>query len=438
MLKQGKGRAKIVAAASAGNFVEWYDFAIYGYFSPVLAEVFFPNSTGFTGLLATLGIFGAAFVLRPVGAVVFGHLGDRIGRKWVLSMVILGMSGATFLMGLLPSHETIGVLAPIALTILRLIQGFSAGGEFGGAASLLFEHADDHRKGLMGSAQPASIVVALAVSAGLGAALTASMSEEFLHSFGWRIPFLFALPLGLIGWYIRRHIDESPAFVEMKSSGEVSKSPIKEVFVSHWRMIIAGTAAIVSWTAGGYVTLQFLPTYFGGVLERPIVQGLTASLIGLSVYSVCVVGGGWLSDRVARWKVMMVGAIALTVLAVPCYLLLIEGSVLSIGLAVVLFAAALGLVAGPTPALLSELTTENIRTSYLGIVYGIANATFGGFAQYIVIALVSGTGLLISPSFYLVAIEILSIGGLIGIAVHLRNKKRLEKTQPAAIWEESA
>ncbi|MBW1638467.1 MHS family MFS transporter [Microbacterium resistens] len=422
------GRGKIVAAAAAGNFVEWYDFAIYGYFSPVLARVFFPETEGFVGLLATLGVFGAAFVLRPIGAFVFGHFGDRLGRKWVLSFVILTMAGATAVMGLLPSYTMIGVWAPILLTLLRLIQGFSAGGEFGGAASLLFEHAGNKNRGLMGSAQPASIVAALAVSAGLGAGLTAAMSEEFLNEIGWRIPFLLALPLGIVGWYIRRHIDETPAFVEMKVAGTVAKSPVKVTLRSNWRMIISGTAAIVSWTAGGYVTLQFLPTFFNGVMERPIAQGLTASLVGLSIYAGFIVLGGWLADRIARWKVMLMGAIALAVFAVPCYLLLINGSVFAVGTALVLFAASLGLVAGPTPAMLAELTPENVRATYLGIVYAIANAAFGGFAPYIVIALIDSTGLLIAPALYLVVLEVIAIAGIIGVAVHMRRQERKRST----------
>lgn len=435
MSAERSGKGKIVAAAAAGNFVEWYDFAIYGYFSPILARVFFPEAEGLVGLLATLGVFGAAFVVRPIGAFVFGHFGDRLGRRWVLSFVILTMAGATFAMGLLPSYDVIGAWAPILLTLLRFIQGFSAGGEFGGAASLLFEHAGKHNRGLMGSAQPASIVAALAVSAGLGAALTGAMSEEFLNDVGWRIPFLIALPLGIVGWYIRRHIDETPAFVELQQSGEVAKSPVKDVFRDNWKMIIAGTAAIVSWTAGGYVTLQFLPTFFNGVLDRPISTGLTASLVGLSVYAVFIVLGGWLADRFDRWKVMLVGAIALALLAVPCYLLLIDGSLVAVGIAIVAFAAALGLVAGPTPAMLAELTPDNVRATYLGIVYAIANAAFGGFAPYIVIALIESTGLLIAPALYLVGLELLAVTGLIGIAVHMRRQSHRVATSPVAATE---
>ena len=417
-------RPRIVAAAAAGNFVEWYDFAIYGYFSAVLAKVFFPESDGLVGLLATLAIFAAAFVLRPVGALVFGHLGDRHGRRWVLSVVILMMAIATALIGVLPTYGQIGALAPIALTVLRLVPGFSAGGEFGGAASLLFESAEDHRRGLMGSAQPASIVAALAVSAGLGAALTSVMSEEFLYGFGWRIPFLLSLPLGLVGWYIRRRIDESPAFVELQATDSLEKAPIKEVFRSSWRMIIAGTAAIVSWTAGGYVTLQFLPTFFEGVLERPINQGLIASLVGLTAYAGFVVLGGWLSDRFARWKVMLTGAVLLAVLAIPCYQLLIAGTTVGIGAAVLLFAAALGLVAGPTPALLSELAPDSVRTSFLSIVYAVANAAFGGVAPYIVVALVSSTGSFLAPAYYLVLLQVVAVAGLVAVGVHQRDRAR--------------
>ncbi|MBU3865063.1 MFS transporter [Streptomyces sp. 4503] len=420
MNTQGSGKIKTVVAAAAGNFVEWYDFAIYGYFSPVLAKTFFPDSDELTGLLATLAIFGAAFVLRPVGAVVFGHLGDKRGRRWVLSIVILTMSGATTLIGALPSFATAGVLAPILLTVLRLVQGLSAGGEFGGAASLLFEHAPPRRRGLFGSTQPASIAVALALSAGLGTALTSWMSHDFLYSTGWRIPFLLGLPLGIGGWYIRRHVEETPSFTAMQEQGEVADSPVKDVFRGHWRMVAAGTAAIVSWTAGGYVTLQFLPTFFDGVLERNLSEGLTASLVGLTAYAGFIVLGGWLSDRIARWKVMLTGAVAVAVLAIPCYQLLIRGGALSIGLAVVLFAASLGLTAGPTPAMLSELTPGNVRNSYLSIVYSIANAAFGGFAPYIVTALIDSSGDRLSPAYYLIGLEALAVAGLVGVGGHLR------------------
>ncbi|WP_167858006.1 MFS transporter [Mycobacterium sp. DL99] len=420
------GKGKIIAAAAAGNFVEWYDFAIYGYFAPVLAEVFFPKSNGLNGLLATLAVFGAAFVLRPIGALVFGNLGDRRGRRWVLSVVILTMAGATTLIGVLPSYESVGILAPLALIVLRLVQGFSAGGEFGGAASLLFEHATPERRGLYGSVQPASIVAALAVSAGLGTALTASMSEEFLHSTGWRIPFLIALPLGIVGWLIRRKIDETPAFTQMQEEGRVSEHPVRDVFRSQWRMILAGTAAIVSWTAGGYATLQFLPTFFGGVLDRPLSDGLTASLVGLTAYAGFIVLGGLLADRVARWKVMTVGAVGLAVVAIPGYYLLVQGGTLQIGAAVLLFAAFLGLTAGPTTAMLSELTPDNVRASYLSIVYAVANAAFGGFAPYIVTALISSSGSLLSPAWYLIALQLCAVGGLIAVGVHHRNRTRTQ------------
>ncbi|GAA2069528.1 MFS transporter [Streptomyces albiaxialis] len=434
MRKNGSGKTKTVVAAAAGNFVEWYDFAIYGYFSPVLAKTFFPDSDGLTGLLATLAVFGAAFVLRPVGAVIFGHLGDKRGRRWVLSVVILTMAGATTLIGALPSYDSVGVLAPIALTVLRLVQGLSAGGEFGGAASLLFEHAPERRRGLFGSAQAASIAVALAVSAGLGTALTGWMSHDFLYSSGWRIPFLLGLPLGVGGWYIRRHVEETPQFTEMREQGEVADSPVKDVFRGHWRMIIAGTAAIVSWTAGGYVTLQFLPTFFDGVLDRSLSEGLTASLVGLTAYAGFIVLGGWLSDRYARWKVMVTGAVALGALAVPCYQLLIRGGALGIGVAVFLFAASLGLTAGPTPAMLSELTPGNVRNSYLSIVYSIANAAFGGFAPYIVTALIDSSGNRLSPAFYLIGLEAVAVAGLVGIAVHVRRRAaRPEEPEPAPV-----
>ncbi|ODU05968.1 MAG: hypothetical protein ABS81_06005 [Pseudonocardia sp. SCN 72-86] len=421
-----------------GNFVEWYDFVIYAFLATQIARNFFPQSSPTAGLLSTLAVLGAGFVLRPIGATVCGYLGDRFGRRNVLSGVIISMSTATFLMGVIPSYEVVGVWAPILLLVLRLIQSFSAGGEFGGVTSFLFEHARKDRRGLIGSIQPASMQVAVATSVGLSLAVTAWMSPEMLNTWGWRILFFLALPMGLVGLYIRLGVEETPEFLNAKENAGpddaegLSKNPVKEALTQHWKQIIVAALACACWTAGGYVTLLYLPTYFGSVLERPSREGLLISFIGLSVYVVCIPIAGRLSDSFPRWKVMLTGAVATAVVAIPAFHMLSTGSLALGVLAAVLFAITMSLCSGPTTAFLSELVPAKVRNSSNAISYAIANTVFAGFAPFIVTWMIVQSGSVISPAYYLIGAQLLTVLGLVFNTWLVRRPERVPSTLVAA------
>lgn len=409
---------RVVTAAMIGNFVEWYDFTIYSFLAVQISRNFFPKSSPETGLLSTLAVLGAGFLFRPIGAAVCGHLGDRFGRRNVLAGVILAMSTATFLVGVVPAYSVIGLWAPILLLVLRLVQGLSAGGEFGGATSFTFEHTGKKRRGLVGSTYTATQQAAVAVSVGLSLGVTSLMSQATLDGWGWRVLFITAMPIGLAGLYIRMSVPESPEFIAAEKRAErgdadgLTRNPLKEVAIYRWRQVLVGTLVTASWTAGGYVTFLYLPTYFAGVLGKPSRSGLTVALVGLVTYIVCILVAGRLSDSFTRWKVMFAGAIGLAAAAIPCYRLLAHGSMLAGSIAVIIFAIVMSLSSGPTPAFLSELVPASVRNSANSISYALANTLFAGFAPYIVTWMILRSGLLIAPAFYLIGAQVVAALGL--------------------------
>lgn len=276
-------RKKAVIAAVIGNFVEWYDFTIYGYLAVVIAPLFFPAEDRLVSLMAAFAVFGVAFVMRPVGALFFGNIGDKIGRRNTLSAVILIASGATFLIGLVPSYETIGIVAPLLLVLARIVQGFAVGGEFGGATAFMVEYAPDNKRGLYGSwqfiTQGASLIVGLLIVIGL----TALVSEEALFSWAWRVPFLIALPMGLIGLYLRLRLEDTPAFQAVKEHHEVVRTPLMESLRAHGRDLLRIVG--LTWVLTGFFYLLiFMPTFLSEQLDVPLSQGFTAVLLGTTAF----------------------------------------------------------------------------------------------------------------------------------------------------------
>ena len=246
-------RRRAATAATIGNFIEWYDFVIYGYFAVQISAAFFPDAAPATGLMTTFATFGVALLVRPLGALVFGSIGDRIGRRTTLSIVIIMASVATFAIGCIPGYATIGIAAPVLLVVARLVQGFSAGGEYGGATSFMIEYAPSDRRGLYGSLQAMTQGMAMLTGSLLGASMNAWMSADALASWGWRIPFLIALPMGMVGIYLRLQLEETPAFVAaQKASGTKESAPLREILKNHWYPILQSV---------GFVTGSIVFTY---------------------------------------------------------------------------------------------------------------------------------------------------------------------------------
>lgn len=420
-----------LTAAAIGNFVEWYDFVIYTFLATQISHNFFPKSSPAAGLLSTLAVLGAGFIFRPIGGAICGHLGDRFGRRNTLAGIVLSMSVATFLMGLIPPYNAIGAWAPILLLALRLIQSFSSGGEFGSAISFTFEHADKNRRGLTGSVMTATMQAAVATSVGISLGVTSVMSQDSLESWGWRVLFLAALPIGVVGLFIRLRVKETPEFTaarEKVATRDVSgfgRNPLRDVVTNYWRSIVIGTLACAAWTAGGYVTLLYLPTYYGSILNRPSHEGFLVAFVGLVAYVVCIPIAGRISDSFTRWKVMMTGAIGIALVAIPAFLLLAHGSMLTALAVAVVFAILFSLISGPTPAFLSELVPTEVRNSSNSISYALANTLFAGFAPYVVTWMIFRTGVAIAPSFYLIGAQILTMAGLFSYAL-LRGTKSMK------------
>lgn len=406
--ERGEAR-KAVTAGAIGNFVEWYDFSVYGFFAVAIGAQFFPSDDPVASLLATFAVFAIAFFMRPLGAFVFGHYGDRLGRRGALATAVILMGVATMMIGVLPGYGQIGVLAPILLVFARLLQGFSAGGEWGGAASFMVEYAPPGSRGLYGSWQQFSIVAGLLTGSGMGGLLGLILSEGALNAWGWRIPFIFGAVLGAVGLYLRLRLEDTPEFRKIEAKEEVESAPIKESFTTHRGAALTAIGFTMAWTVSYYILLTYMPTYVSSTLGLPLSQALMSNAIGLVVLMVLIPFTGMLSDRIGRKPLLISFAALIAVLTYPLFLLIGTQILALIILGQVLFGVIIALFSGPGPAALVEMFPTNVRYSALGISYNLAVALFGGTAPFIATFLISRTGSNLSPTFYLIAAAVVTL-----------------------------
>lgn len=404
---------RALLAGSVGNFIEWYEFGVYGYFATVVAARFFTPEGGgeAEGLVKTYASFALAFFFRPVGAALFGRLGDRIGRRPVLILVIVLMTGATTLIGVLPTYDAVGALAPWLLTLLRVVQGLSAGGEFGGAVSVMTESAPPGRRGLYGAWQSFTVALGLLGGAGAAALLATVLSEGQLAEWGWRVPFLLTLPLGLGALWLRLRLDETPSF-RAERERPAARPPGRGTA----RAIALGAARIMGWSAAGYTFLVVLPSYLQSSLDATFRQALVATVLANLGFALAILPAGLLSDRVGRRPVMLAGACLVVVLALPLLDLLQDpgAATTAKGAAVFAAGAVVGLMAGPGPAMLAEMFPTNVRYTGLGLSYALSNAVFSGCAGLIVTETVERTGNVDVPAYYAAATCAVSALALLG------------------------
>ncbi|MFD9980311.1 MFS transporter [Streptomyces massasporeus] len=404
-----RGRRALVAG-SVGNLIEWYEFGVYGYFATIIAARFFTPEGGSEAeaLVRTYASFALAFFFRPVGAALFGRLGDRVGRRPVLVLVITLMTVATTLIGALPTYAQAGALAPWLLTFLRVLQGLSAGGEFGGAVSVMTEFAPPGRRGLYGSWQSFTVALGLLAGAGAAALLATALTAEQLGAWGWRLPFLLTLPLGLGALWLRLRLEETPVFVAERAE---RRPPPREVV----RAVVLGAGRIMGWAAAGYTFLVVLPSYLQSSLGATFQQALVATVLANLGFAVTIVPAGLLSDRLGRRAVMVSGAVLVVVLAVPLLNLLQQPGVSNTvkGVAVCGAGAVLGLMAGPGPAMLSEMFPTRVRWTGLGLAYALSNAVFSGCAGLIITETIERTGSVDVPAYYAAAACAVSVPALL-------------------------
>ena len=401
---------RAVAGASIGNAVEWFDFAIYGFLATFIAGQFFPAGDETAALLNTFAIFAATFFMRPLGGFVFGPLGDRIGRQRVLALVILLMSAATLGIGLLPTYGAIGVLAPLLLLVLRCLQGFSAGGEYGGGAVYLAEFATDERRGVTVTFMVWSGVLGFLLGSITVTLLQAVLSTAAMESYGWRIPFLIAGPLGLVGLYIRLRLSDTPQFAELSKSDQTAESPLREAVSTAWRSILQVIGLMIVFNIGYYVVFAFLPSYFIKTLQFSATDAFLSITLACLVALVLILPLAMLSDRIGRRPLLIGGAVAFAVLGYPLFLLLNTGSLAAAIAAHCVLAAIESVYVSTAVSAAVELFATRVRFSGFSIGYNVCVAVFGGTTPYIVTWLTATTGDAIAPAYYLVIAAMVSLG----------------------------
>ena len=418
-------RRRAIVAGSVGNFIEWYEFGIYGFLATILAAQFFSDGqqTGIESLIATYASFAIAFFFRPVGAALFGRIGDRIGRKPTLILVLVMMSGATALIGILPTYASIGIAAPILLTIVRILQGLSAGGEFGGAVSVMTEFAPAGKRGFYGSWQSFTVALGLLGGAGTVALLASLLSEADLAAWGWRIAFLLAIPLGAVALFLRLKLEETPEFQKVAAADttEVAEPVVRAGAAETAKAILLGIGRLMGWSAAGYTFLVVMPSYLQSSLNASFQEALISTVLANAGFAATILPAGWLSDKIGRRWVMLTGTGLIVILALPL-LNVLQNPDLGVGvhgLAVFVAGAVVGLIAGPGPAMLAEMFPTSVRYTGLGLSYSISNAVFSGSAGLIITSLIASTGNVDVPAYYVMAtclVSAIAIGTLRGNA----------------------
>jgi MHS family proline/betaine transporter-like MFS transporter len=406
---QRQGLTKVIVATSIGNALEWYDISVYGYFAAYIAKAFFPNDDPTTSLLLTFGTFGLAFLIRPIGGLVLGAYADRHGRKASLLISIVLMTFGTLTVAVMPTYGSIGILAPIAVLLARLVQGFSAGGEFGSSTAFLVEHAPE-RRGFIASWQFASQGLGAIFSSLFGVGLTTWLTAAEMQSWGWRIPFLFGVLVGPVGIYIRNHLQDAtppPAHQE---------SPIRQVMLRQKFRVMLGIGALAISTAINYL-IVYMPTYVVKTLNLSPIVGFTATLAASLVVTLLAPIAGIISDKVGRTTHMITINLLLLCSIIPAFLLLTRNPVPAVIVLSVFWLAALkALYYGPLAALMSELLPASTRATGLGLGYNIGVTIFGGMGP-VTMAWLGGFALIgdLAPAWYLTSVAILSLCTLITI-----------------------
>ncbi|HEY5854318.1 MAG TPA: MFS transporter [Aldersonia sp.] len=404
---------RVLVGTLVGTAIEWYDFFIYAsvaalvfgsaYFAPLGAD----NAT--LAQLVALGSIGISFLFRPLGAIVAGHLGDRIGRKRVLVFTLLLMGGATAAIGLLPTYAAIGVWAPVLLIVLRMVQGFSAGGEWGGAALMAVEHAPTGRRGLFGAYPQLGVPIGMLGASLMLTTLTAVLTPEQFAAWGWRIPFLISVVLIGVGHLIRRTVDESPVFEEIRARQGQSSAPLRQLVARHPKTVVQCALIFVGSSAAGYLLIAFLTSY----ATRTVGLDRTAVLAVTSLASAAWIGttlfGGVLSDRVGRVRAFQIGYAALIVWIVPMFLLVDTGNIVCYALAVLLLTPGIGIAYGPMSAMFAEMFPAQVRFSGVSIGYALGAVLGGAFAALIAQALIDATGWSPSVGLYVIALSVVSL-----------------------------
>lgn len=401
-------RRRAVVAGVIGNVLEWYDFGVYGYFVSTISQLFFPSNDPLASLLLTFAVFGVGFVMRPVGSILFGIYGDRYGRRKALSAVIFLMGFSTLALGLLPTYGQVGVLAPMLLVIIRLLQGLSAGGEWGGSTAYLVEFAPEGKRGFIGSWQQVSVGGGFLLGSLSAAVLTNALSHDELVAWGWRVPFALGIIVAALGAYLRWRLNDTPKYAEIEARGQVSAAPLIEAVTKYPKETLTVFGLTLHNTVAYYIPIVYMTSYIISVAKLPPTSALWIGVTCLSVFVVLIPIWGALSDRIGRKPLLLLSSGGYIVLSYPLFMMASSGSAtlaLVAQLTMILF---LSFFSGPCPATYSEIFPTRIRYTALSIGYNIAVAIFGGFAPFIATWLIKVTGSNLAPAYYLIAAAVIT------------------------------
>lgn len=402
---------RAVAASAIGNATEWFDYGVYAVSVVYITQNFFP---GEYGTVLALSTFAFSFLVRPLGGLFWGPLGDRLGRKRILALTIILMAGATFCIGLLPTVDTIGIWAPVLLILLRAVQGFSTGGEYGGAATFMAEYAPDKKRGFLGSFLEFGTLAGFALGSLIVLAGEVVLGNETMSDWGWRIPFLLAGPMGLIGLYLRSRLADSPVFLELEETGHAESSAgmaLKDLLTQYWRPMLTMTGLVIALNVVNYTLLSYMPTYLEGQVGMANQTVLTIMFIAQFAMMLVIPFAGALSDRVGRKPMWYFSLIGLFVLAIPMYMLMANGfwwALLGFAVLGLLYIPQLATISATFPAMFPT----QVRYAGFAITYNLATALFGGTAPLANEALIDATGNPLVPAFYMM---VACVVGLIAV-----------------------
>ena len=388
---------KVIAAGMIGNVLEWYDFAIYGYFAATIGRQFFPHENAVAQLLSAFGIFAVGYLMRPVGGALIGHIGDRFGRRAALTFSVVAMAVPTFLIGFLPGYATLGLLAPITLMLLRMVQGLSVGGEYTSSMVFLVERAPEGRRGLMGALAACGATSGILLGSAVGAGFAASMSEQALDAWGWRIPFLLGLLVGIAGYLLRRHVLETVAIEPRK------RAPIVETLHDHWRVVVGFAGLSVFNAVGFYVSFVYLVSWLQIADGIAPARALEINSLSMVVLLPVVIAAGLLSDRFGRKPFLLLATMLAFVAAVPLFWLLNNTSELLAQLGQLGLVLVVGLYGGAQPTMMVEAAPAQVRCTAVALGYNACLGVIGGLTPLTATWLVERTGNEIAPAFLIMA-----------------------------------
>jgi MHS family proline/betaine transporter-like MFS transporter len=435
---------KAITAAALGNAMEWFDFGVYGFVAYALGKVFFPGASPSVQMIAALATFSVPFLIRPLGGLFFGALGDKYGRQKILAATIVIMSLSTFAIGLIPSYATIGIWAPILLLLAKMAQGFSVGGEYTGASIFVAEYAPDRKRGFLGSWLDFGSIAGFVLGAGVVVMISSIIGEEKFLEWGWRLPFFLALPLGMIGLYLRHHLEETPAFqqhmdkIEQGDREGLSAGPkvsFKEVATKHWRSLLTCIGVVAVTNVTYYMLLTYMPSYLTHNLHYSENRGvliIVAIMVGMLFVQPLI---GFLSDKVGRRPFILVGSIGLFLLAIPAFMLINSGKIGLIFAGLLIMAIVLNFFIGVMASTLPAMFPTHIRYSALASAFNVS-VLIAGLTPTAVAWLVETTNNLYMPAYYLMVIAV--VGFVTALTMKETANKPLRGAAPAASDMEEA